>query len=101
MDNLQKLEKSLKSLVDLGVQGHFPLFEPEWIKGLIKKGHKKITGKDRTITKNILKRMSRHTALDRKKTILLSVEQEERDSFVRTFISIVEGKILDDNPGLH
>jgi hypothetical protein len=38
--------------------------------------------------------------LDRKKTLLSSLNKEERDLFIKSFLKLVEGKILDKKPEL-
>ncbi len=50
--------------------------------------------------KKILKLLQKHKSLDRKKTLLSSLEKEDRALFIKTFLKVVEGKILDEKPEL-
>ena len=95
-----KKEKSLKSLIELGVKGHFPLFHPEWANEVILEGKKPLTKKEKIKAKEIMNRLLNHRSLERKRIILLSLELKEREIFIRAFLDMVEGKIMDRRPEL-
>lgn len=91
--------QSIKSLVELGVNGFFPLFEDNWF--LTKEfSKKKLTGNEKAKAKKLFSKVAGHRGINRKKTILLSMSEEERSLFIRAFMKMVEIKILNSKPGL-
>lgn len=96
-------EESMKALIHLGTQGHFPLFHEVWMKDLIifEKKFSKITGLERARAKKLFQRVSKHRQLEHKKTVLLSMDDEDRKLFMKAFFKLVEGKILDLKPEIH
>ncbi len=98
--NWAKKEKSLKSLVDLGVKGFYPLFHPDWAATMNFTNKKALTKKEKKKAKDIMNRLLNHRGLERKKIILFSLPEFEREIFVRSFLDMVEGKILDRKPEL-
>lgn len=89
----------LRSFIELGTRGHFPLFPSSWIGDVFKEHEKNDAANDDI--KNILKKLSKHRSLDRKKTILLSLTEDERTIFIKEFFKMVENKILDQKPEIH
>lgn len=98
--NVAKKEKSLKSLIELGVKGYFPLFHPSWTEEIYSKDKEYLTKKDRKKAKEIMNRLLNHRGIERKKIILLSLKEEERKLFIRSFMDMVEDKIIDKKPEL-
>ncbi len=94
-------ESSIRSLIDLGCKGYFPLFMDEWIDQAIIDNTKRPTKKDKLLTKEVIKRLSKHKSIERKKIIIMSLDDEKRTAFVKVFLSLVEGQILDDGPKFH
>jgi len=96
-------EESMKALIHLGTQGHFPLFHDLWIKDpeLKEKKFHKITGLERARAKKLFQKVSKHRQLDHKKTVLLSMGEDDRKLFMKAFFRLVEGKILDLKPEIH
>lgn len=94
MEFHHRSNQSIKSLVELGAKGLFPLFEKEWI-WKARQNSKKLTGNEKVKAKGLLKRISQHQSLDSQKTILISLNEEERNIFIRAFMKMVENKILD------
>ena len=103
MDINYRPEESMKALINLGVQGHFPLFHESWItsNSLNQKNLLKITGVERARVKKLFNNVLKHRHLERKKIILLSMSDEDRNLFIKAFIHLVEGKILDQKMELH
>ena len=93
-------DQSIKSLVELGTRGYFPLFENEWIED-ISTDTKKLTGNEKVKAKKLFLRVSKQRSIERKKTILFSMEEIERQLFIKAFLKMVENKILDNKPELH
>lgn len=86
-------EKSLHSLIEIGTNGHFPLFENNWFNEITITPRIKLSKKHLKIARDIIKRLSRHKALDRKKLILSTLNKSEREVFMQLFFSIVEDQI--------
>lgn len=103
MDILYRPEESMKALIKLGTLGHYPLFQECWINdpGLKEKRFQKITGLERARAKKLFKTVSGHRQLEHKKTVLLSMTDDDRIIFIKAFFKLVEGKILDQGPELH
>lgn len=103
LDIQYRPEESMKALIHLGTQGHFPLFHPSWLLGpeLKEKKYSKITGLERARAKKLFLRVSKHRQLEHKKTVLISMDDEDRKLFMKAFLKLVEGKILDQNPEIH
>lgn len=103
MDIHYRPEESMKALIQLGTQGHFPLFHELWMKDpdIKEKKFHKITGLERARAKKLFQRVSKHRLLEHKKTVLLSMEDEDRKLFMKAFFKLVEGKILDLKPEIH
>ena len=103
MDISYRPEESMKALIELGVVGHFPLFHELWLNDpdIKKKRFQKITGLERARAKKLFQQVSKHRQLEHKKTVLLSMKDDDRKLFVKAFFKLVEGKILDQKPELH
>ena len=103
MEIAYKPEDSMKALVNLGVNGHFPLFLDVWLNDPIvkEKRFSKITGLERAKAKKLFSRVSKHRSLEHKKVVVFSMNEEERSLFIKAFFKLVEGKILDQRPELH
>jgi hypothetical protein len=94
-------DQSFKSLIDLGTQGHFPLFDLRWLGDIRGLEPNKLTNAEKLQAKKIIKRLAKHKTLERKKTILISLAKNERQLFIRAFLNMVEGKIIDLGQDLH
>jgi Leu/Phe-tRNA-protein transferase len=93
-------DRSIKSLVELGAKGHFPLFDSNWLSEFYNVTPKKLTGHEKVEAKKLLKRVSKHRSLERKKTVILSMKESERHLVLKAFFKMVENKILDEKPQL-
>ena len=82
----------------MGTLGFYPLFDNKWINEVLKFPTLNLNKIDKQKAKIILQRLEKHKSLDRKKTILLSLVKEERDLFIKAFLKMVEGEILDQRP---
>ena len=100
MEFYHRTDKSIKSLVKLGMHGHFPLFENSWIKEN-SNDRKKLTGNEKVKAKKLSNRLCQHNSLQRKKTILFSMNNSERTLLVKAFFKMVEHKIIDQGVELH
>lgn len=103
MDISYRPEESMKALIHLGTVGHFPLFHDLWMSDpdIKEKRFQKITGLERARAKKLFQQVSKHRQLEHKKTVLLSMNDEDRKLFMKAFFKLVEGKILDQKMELH
>ena len=112
----RKNEDSIRSLIDMGTRGYFPLFRPEWIEEIFsesfastnnstpnksKKNYNRLTGQEKEKAKSIIQRLAKHRSIERKQIVISAMDENERKLLVRAFMKMVEGKILDAKPGLH
>ena len=96
-------EQSIRSLIDMGTKGYFPLFQPEWIQEIFHENQTKgpkLTSAEKNKAKSIMQDLVKHNTLERKKIVLHAMEEQERKVFVKAFMKMVEGKILDEKVGL-
>ena len=91
----------IKSLIELGVHGHFPLFPQEWFLNFSLKFEEKISKTEKEKAQKIINRLGKHKNLNRKRTILYSLNDEERYIFLKVFFRMVEGRILNNKLELH
>ncbi len=103
MDIVYRPEDSMKALIHLGTTGHFPLFHELWINDpdVKEKRFQKITGIERARAKKLFQQVSKHRQLEHKKTVIQSMNDDDRKLFMKAFFKLVEGKILDQCPELH
>jgi ribosomal protein L20A (L18A) len=99
LEFFHKDSQSIKSLGELGVHGFFPLFEDHW-QGTMEFSKKSLTGKEKVQAKKLFSRIAGHRGINRKKTIVMSMSEDERNLLARAFMKMVEMKILDSKPGL-
>ena len=100
MEFYYRNDQSLKSLIHLGTFGHYPLFEKNWVEEAFQ-NNKKLTGNEKSKAKTLLKKLCDHRTIDRKKTVLFSLKDEDRRVVVKAFMKLVETKILDGTPEIH
>ena len=94
--------EDMRSIIELAIKGHFPLFYPEWLDQYKKTDYPlKSNSQTRGLTKKIMARLNGHKILERKRTILLSLKKDDLMTFINEFMKIVEGKILDNKPKIH
>ena len=94
-------EKSIQQLIDLGTKGFFPLFYDTWVHDAKGNDDKGLTSHEKRRAKLIMQKLQKHKSIERKKTLLLSLDSKERNYFIKAFLKMVEGKILDEQPELH
>ena len=95
----RKMDEGLNGLVELGTKGHFPLFLPQWIHSLSlnkDEGIKSHPSNGELLNfERILSSLSNYPSLDKKKVLLLTLNDKDRDQFINIFFKMVESKILD------
>lgn len=98
--HLAERDQSIKSLVEMGKNGFYPLFHQDWMNDVYDLPNKKMTKKDKIKAKEILSKLVKHKSLERKKIVLMTLSDEERSIFIKAFLDIVENKILNSRPGI-
>lgn len=95
--------ESLEALIEMGIKGFYPLFHESWLKDgdFQEKKFIKLTGLERARAKKIFQMVTKHRSLEHKKTLVFSLQEEDRIIFMKAFLKLVEGKILDQKPEIH
>lgn len=95
-------QASIRSLIDLGTIGHYPLFYNEWLEKYRNIAHTlQQSDQHRNFSQEIIQRLSKHKSLERKRTVLLSLNEDQLMIFINEFFSLVETRMLDKKPGFH
>ncbi len=97
----RKKNQSIKSLIELGTKGYYPLLHPEWIEEVCQLGSIQLNKEETIKAKEIMRKVVKHKTIDRKRTVLLALPHNERMLFVRAFLSMVEGKLFNDQMEFH
>lgn len=106
-DAAASLTKSLdiNTLVEWGTNGHFPLFYSQWLVEFceleITKKSKKQIRTEKKRFQELVKMINKHRNIERKKTLIMSLSDEDRKLFINNFLTMVEAKILDRKPEIH
>ncbi len=94
----------LDQLIEAGSSGYFPLFYQDWI-------HESFA--DKAVTQKIsfsraaetvhrvYKQIERHHSIERKKTAIQALKDEDRQDFILSFMKMVEFRTLDRIRELH
>lgn len=88
----------MKSLIELGAKGYFPLFSHDWIQLISQKKLKKLTGTERAKVKKIMQQLFQHRTLEKQRTVFHAMSPEDQEIFIKFFLHSVEGTLL--NKGL-
>jgi len=94
----------LDELIESGRSGFFPLFYPEWIKESFyqdKKMQKLEFSFAAEKVHSVYENIKRHQSLERKRTALLALKEDERREFIRCFLKVVEFRSLNNIRELH
>lgn len=95
------IQNEMKSYIHLASRGHFPLFFKEWLEeGVESQSPISFQVANRNV-RETFKKLSRHRTQQKKKTALTSLQKKERDIFVKSFIKVVEHRLLKDLKTLH
>lgn len=91
----------MKSYIYLAKTGHCPLFFEEWLDQSLKEARPVSYRNASQNVKELFTRLAKHRSVERKKTLLTSLSESERDDFIRSFFKLVERDILKDLKTLH
>ncbi len=93
---------NLSSFIKMAIHGHYPLFYNSWFNEYLEnKTSIKSTQKTKKLSREIIQRMDKHRSIDRKRTILMSLNKSDRMIFINEFLLMVESQVLDRKPGIH
>ncbi len=103
---MRKLEEAqgLNQLIEAGSTGYFPLFYPNWITDSFKDqptAQKMTFSRAAETVHRVYKRIERHHTIERKKTAIQALNNEERQEFILSFMKMVEYRALDKLRELH
>ena len=103
---MRKLEEAagLDQLIEAGSSGYFPLFYQDWILESFKDQeivHKLSFSRAAETVHRVYKQIERHHSIDRKKTAIQALKQEDRKDVVLSFMKMVEYRALDKMRELH
>jgi hypothetical protein len=101
MEKTNHLNTELKSYIKLAQNGLYPLFYKEWIQPEGLKVENLTYPMAQKKIKEIFKKLSKHTTMEKKKILLSSLSPEERNAFVSSFIKVVEHNVLKEVKTLH
>ncbi len=95
------LKKNIHPFLKTGARGFFPLFYPSWIE---KFKTAEFTEEELRLSRqsynNILARINKHKNIERKKTILSSLQERELMLFMKEFFTMVENEIIEEKQNL-
>jgi hypothetical protein len=87
-----KRDHLIQSLLSMGANGYFPLFDAGWVSSSYS-DQSPLSDSQRQDGLLILDRLTQHRGIDRKKTVILSLEKKQRELVVKLFLELVEQKI--------
>lgn len=91
---------TLKSWVELGAEGVFPLFEKSWI-AEVSEEDRPLNQQEQKQARELLERLSRHRRPEHKRELLFSLSPQERNLLVRAFLQLVERNVRDKTREMH
>ena len=91
-------DETLKSLIQLGTKGFFPLFSDSWLREFQDKKLLKFTKQEKLKAKKLIILLEKHKGFERKRNILHSMVVDERRLFIKAFLKLVEGEIINQKP---
>lgn len=96
--------QGLDQLIEAGSAGFFPLFYQDWIHESMADAsevRKMSFSRAAETVHRVYKQIERHKSIERKKTAIQALNNEERKDFVLSFIKMVEYRTLDKMRELH
>ncbi len=94
----------LDQLIEAGSSGYFPLFYQDWIHESFadKATVQKISfSRAAETVHRFYKQIERHSSIERKKTAIQALGNEDRTDFILSFMKMVEYRTLDKLRELH
>lgn len=103
---MRKLQEAqgLDQLIESGSAGFFPLFYQDWIHeslaDAVEVRQMSFSRAAETVHR-VYKQIERHSSIERKKTAIQALKNDERKDFVLSFLKMVEYRALDKMRELH
>ena len=94
----------LDQLIEAGSSGHYPLFYQDWIHESFADEMEAKRMSFSRAAENVHRmdrELERHRSIDRKKTAIQALKNEDRKTFVLSFMKMVEYRTLDRMKELH
>lgn len=103
---MRKMQEAqgLDQLIEAGSTGYLPLFYQDWILESFQDASvvKKMSfSKAAETVHRVYKQIERHHSIERKKTAIQALQDNERKDFVLSFMKMVEYRALDKMRELH
>lgn len=103
---MRKMQEAqgLDQLIEAGSSGYFPLFYQDWIHESfadVVEVKKMSFSRAAETVHRVYKQIERHNSIERKKTAIQALKDEERMDFVLSFMKMVEYRALDKMRELH
>lgn len=103
---MRKLQEAqgLDQLIEAGSSGYFPLFYQDWIHESFAdhgEARKMSFSRAAEVVHRVYKQIERHHSIERKKTAIQALKNDERKDFVLSFMKMVEYRALDKMRELH
>lgn len=103
---MRKMQEAqgLDQLIEAGSTGYLPLFYQDWILESFQDASvvKKMSfSKAAETVHRVYKQIERHHSIERKKTAIQALQDNERKDFVISFMKMVEYRALDKMRELH
>ena len=98
---MSSIESNLKTLIEIGSKGFFRLFESNWKESIKLASSLSPTKNDIKKIKKVLYKIGEYKSIERQRLAIGSLPDEERSLFIKEFVQMVEGYILDEDPNLH
>lgn len=87
--------------INLAKTGHMPLFFEDWLRAPLENEIPVSLAKANRTVRSFFKKCEKHRTLERKKTLLIALPDQERQEFIRSFLKVVERDIIKDLRNLH
>lgn len=103
MSKLQEAQ-GLDQLIEAGSSGYFPMFYQDWILESFadpSEVRKMSFSRAAETVHRVYKKIERHSSIEKKKTAIQALQNNERKDFVLSFMKMVEYRALDKLKELH
>lgn len=98
--NIEK--KRMSPFIETASFGHYPLFYKSWIKKYsLWLSSKDIVNKKNDLYFDVLGKINKHKSLERKRTVLISLPNDDLMYFMHEFFKAVEIELLEEKTGIH
>ena len=87
-------DQNFKSLIHLGVHGHYPLFDKQWVNELVADPISQLSKKQQIRAKELFKKVLKHRNIERKKILVQNFQMADRKLVIKIFLDMVEDLIL-------